>query len=223
MGEPFEPGEGKDALGITVTRYSLRRDESGFIMGSKPPGFLTQTLLLFQREILNLRRDTHAVAARYGISIFMGILIGVIFLNVGKSDPTVPSNLQSHFGALVMVTLTSMFGTAQPALLAFPSERPVFLREYSTNHYGVASYFISKLTMEASLTALQVLLQSLILYYSKLTMLVKSHASRVQYLTLSYQFFYSDRLSGNVWTFFCLDLCSGYDKHSYCRLSWFFS
>jgi ABC-type multidrug transport system ATPase subunit/ABC-type multidrug transport system permease subunit len=165
MGEPFEPGDGKDALGITITRYSLKRDETGVVMGNKPPGFLTQTQLLFQREILNLRRDTHAVAARYGISIFMGILIGVIFLNVGKSDPTVPSNLQSHFGALVMVTLTSMFGTAQPALLAFPSERPVFLREYSTNHYGVASYFISKLTMEATLTALQVLLQSLILYY----------------------------------------------------------
>ena len=50
-----------------------------------------------------------------------------------------------------------MFGTAQPALLSFPAERPVFLREYSTNHYSVVSYFFSRLTMEALLTALQVL------------------------------------------------------------------
>jgi ABC-type multidrug transport system permease subunit len=64
-----------------------------------------------------------------------------------------------------MVLLMSMFGTAQPALLAFPEERPVFLREYSTNHYSVLSYFMSRLTMEAVVTALQVLVQVLISYY----------------------------------------------------------
>jgi len=58
-----------------------------------------------------------------------------------------------------MVMLLSMFGCAEPALMAFPSERPVFLREYSTNHYSVFAYFVSKFTMEATLTALQVLLQ----------------------------------------------------------------
>lgn len=56
-----------------------------------------------------------------------------------------------------MVLLMGMFGTAQPALLSFPAERPVFLREYSTNHYSVVSYFVSRLTMEACITALQVL------------------------------------------------------------------
>jgi hypothetical protein len=64
-----------------------------------------------------------------------------------------------------MVVLMSMFGTAQPALLAFPEERPVFLREYSTNHYSVVSYFLSRLTMEAFITALQVLLQCTITYF----------------------------------------------------------
>ena len=64
-----------------------------------------------------------------------------------------------------MVLLMSMFGTAQPALLAFPEERPVFLREYSTNHYSVVAYFMARFTMEATVTALQVLLQLLITYY----------------------------------------------------------
>jgi ABC-2 type transporter len=48
-------------------------------------------------------------------------------------------------------------GTAQPALLSFPSERPVFLREYSTNHYSVLSYFVSRFTMEAVVTGVQVM------------------------------------------------------------------
>ena len=49
-----------------------------------------------------------------------------------------------------------MVGCAQPALLAFPSERPVFVREYSTNHYSVLSYFLSRFIIEAVVTALQV-------------------------------------------------------------------
>jgi ABC-type multidrug transport system permease subunit len=64
-----------------------------------------------------------------------------------------------------MVVLMGMFLTAQPALLAFPEERPVFLREYSTNHYSVLSYFLARLTMEASITALQVLLLCVIDYF----------------------------------------------------------
>ena len=64
-----------------------------------------------------------------------------------------------------MVVLMSMFGTAQPALLAFPEERPVFLREYSTNHYSVFSYFMARLTMEAFITAVQVLVQCVITYF----------------------------------------------------------
>jgi hypothetical protein len=58
-----------------------------------------------------------------------------------------------------------MFGTAQPALMAFPDERPVFLREYSTNHYSVFSYFVSRLTMEVVLTALQVLVSCILNYF----------------------------------------------------------
>jgi len=51
--------------------------------------------------------------------------------------------------------MSAMFGTAQPALAEFPQQRPVFLREYSTNHYSVSAYFISKLFVEAVLVALQ--------------------------------------------------------------------
>merc|ERR1712032_1477274 len=43
-----------------------------------------------------------------------------------------------------------------PTLLSFPDERPVFLREYSTNHYGILPYFISRLCMEAFITFLQI-------------------------------------------------------------------
>lgn len=159
MGEAFTPEDGQDALGITITK----RGKAASIVEASPPGMLVQTGLLFNRELMNLRRDVTALGARFGLTIFLGTLIGIIFLNVGASDSSVPSNLQSHFGGLIMVSLMSMFGTAQPALLAFPEERPVFLREYSTNHYSVVSYFISRLTMEAVITGAQIFVQVSIL------------------------------------------------------------
>ncbi|KAG7371928.1 ABC transporter [Nitzschia inconspicua] len=159
--EPFaETVEGKDELGITLTEHHLEKD-----FDARPPGVFTQVRMLFTREIKNIKRDTAAVGARFGLTIFLGILIGLIFRNVGKADPSQPQNLNSIFGALLMVLLMSMFGTAQPALLAFPEERPVFLREYSTNHYSVVSYFIARFSMEAVVTGLQILVQLLITFW----------------------------------------------------------
>ena len=154
IGDVFLPEEGKDALGITITR---RPKDDGEGSDDRPPGMGTQVSLLFQRELKNLRRDVTAVGARFGLTTFLGVLIGIIFYDVGSSDSSVSSNLQSHFGAMIMVLLMTMFGTAQPALLAFPDERPVFLREYSTNHYSAAAYFLSRFSIESTITAAQVL------------------------------------------------------------------
>jgi hypothetical protein len=153
IGDAFDHEQGKDALGITIRKRSVKGgDDSNY--DDKSPGMATEVKLLFTREVNNLFRDTTALKARFGLTIFLGILIGIIFLDVGNSDPAVQVNIQSRFGALIIVTLTAMFGTAQPALLAFPEERPVFLREYSTDHYSVTSYFLARFTMEAFINGL---------------------------------------------------------------------
>jgi hypothetical protein len=154
MGVAFNPEEGMDALGITITKSSKAAENGS---DDRPPGMTTQISLLYTREFLNLRRDVTSLVARFLLSIILSTLIGIIFLHVGASDPSVFSNVQSRFGAMLMLMLMSMFGTAQPSLLAFPAERPVFLREYSTNHYSVVSYFMARFTVEAVITGAQVL------------------------------------------------------------------
>ena len=82
METAFHEGiEGKDALGITITGHAK---EPGFDM--RPVGIFTEIKLLFDRETKNLVRDTNAVAARFGLTIFLSTLIGVIFLNVGETN-----------------------------------------------------------------------------------------------------------------------------------------
>jgi ABC-2 type transporter len=155
IGEVFVADEGRDALGLTLTRRQKGGDRDDY--EAPPPGIVIQISMMFQREMKNIQRDVTAVGARFGLTTFLGLLVGIIFFDVGETDSANPGNLNSHFGALMIVMLMSMFGTAQPALLAFPAERPVFLREYSTNHYSVVSYFLSRFTVEAMLTGLQIL------------------------------------------------------------------
>ena len=152
--------KGHDSLGVTRRESRILTETD-----SRPVSKLTEVGMLFSREIKNLTRDKGALGARLGLTTFLSLLIGLIFRGVGATDSSVQVNLQSHFGALIMVLMMSMFGTAQPALLAFPDERPVFLREYSTDHYSVVSYFCARLTMEAFVTFFQILLQCIITYF----------------------------------------------------------
>jgi hypothetical protein len=215
VSDAFTADEGKDALGITITRRSGKGEE-GSNYDAKPPGMPTELRLLFRREFRNLVRDTTALGARFGITIFLGVLIGTIFLDVGNSDPAVQVNINSHFGALVIVMLTAMFGTAQPALLAFPEERPVFLREYSTNHYSVISYFLARLSNEAIITGAQIFVN-----VSYLTLGFDLNIRQVQHcLTFFSPHYFSvldyllhDWIPNNFWTLLRHCLLSRHGQH----------
>jgi hypothetical protein len=48
---------------------------------------MKQLYWLSIRELTNIRRDTTALAARFGITIFLNLLFGLIFLNVRQNPP----------------------------------------------------------------------------------------------------------------------------------------
>ena len=160
IAEPFDPlgGINKDPLGIT-TNSNHQSDHA------PPPNIWDQTQILFRREVKNLYRNTHALKARTMMTVMVSLLIGCIFWQVADNDFSEFINAQSTFGALLMALLANVFSTALPSLVAFPEERPVFLREYSTNHYSVVSYFISRLTMELITNGVQVTVSTIITFF----------------------------------------------------------
>jgi len=88
-----------------------------------------------------------------------------LFFEAAKQSYDSFINLQTAFGALMLAMMANMFSTTLPALVAFPEERPVFLREYSAGCYSVVAYFIARLTMEICITAAQVTVSTLITYF----------------------------------------------------------
>jgi hypothetical protein len=90
-----------------------------------------QLQYLLKREVLNIVRDKDGLIGRFAVTIFLSLLLGSIFFHIGTRNAEDPVDLSSHFGAVSFILIGSMFGAAQPSLLAFPFERPMFIREYS--------------------------------------------------------------------------------------------
>jgi len=131
----------------------------------KHVGFATQTRLLFDREIKKLYRDKFSFVIRVGSTTVFGLLFGLIFLNVGKSYYIDYPEVMASFGAIANLLISTMFGVAQSSLTEFPKDRPVFLREYSTNHYSVLPYFLAKFTIECFTAFCQVLVQCIASFF----------------------------------------------------------
>jgi ABC-type multidrug transport system permease subunit len=158
LGDAFLPTHGQDILGQTVVGDSVSyRDNTRH-------GIWTQSRLLVNREVTYNYRFPAPVYARLGISGFLAAMVGVIYWGVGESDPANQFNLTSQLGAIMILMVFSILGCAQPAILFFPEERPIFVREYSTNHYSVLPYFLSRLMVEVILTFLQIGIINVILY-----------------------------------------------------------
>ena len=141
----------------------------------------TQIKLLFHRELIYMYRFPLPLYGRFGFTAVLGSLIGMIFWKVGEASQADTFNLTSQFGALMILLMLALLGTAQPALLFFPEERPIFLREYSTDHYSVFSYFVSRLFIEAMNTGIQIVIMVFLIYY-----MVSFQGSLLMYLGTTY-------------------------------------
>ena len=143
--------------------------EDGVMISSVPMenrvGFATQTIWLLQRNVQDFTRNIHPLRTRTAMTLLISVLAGILFYDAADKDFKDFVNLQTAFGALLLSLMSTMFSTVLPVLVSFPEERPVFLREYSTGCYSVSSYFVSKFTLEVVVTAVQVTVGTLIMYF----------------------------------------------------------
>lgn len=116
---------------------------------------------LGRREARQVARDKASLIAQFGSTAFLYVIIGNIFsgaadysdMAVHANDPVAQNaeifqTTTTHFGVVTFIATGAMFGLAQPTMLSFPQERPIFLREYASGQYGAAPYFLSKVLVE---------------------------------------------------------------------------
>jgi hypothetical protein len=139
-------------------------------------GFCRSLIMLTRRETRGTLRNKGSLGARFGMSIFLALLYAWLFAGSGKNGNTTcgvktafdaghcSADFQAHYGTLVSLAISAMMGSAQPVLLTFPNERPVFLREYAGKQYGVVPYFISKTFVELFVVLISQVLTFVVAY-----------------------------------------------------------
>ncbi|KAJ2639000.1 (ABC) transporter, partial [Coemansia sp. RSA 1694] len=95
------------------------------------------------RIFRNLYRDPTLMLANYALSVFIGLMCGVLFYQL---DNTV-QGVQNRLGLLMFVLAFYGFGTTT-SLLVFSEERLLYLRERANAYYDPLAYFLAKVTFD---------------------------------------------------------------------------
>eukprot|EP00980_Cylindrotheca_fusiformis_P027769 scaffold22559_cov111-Cylindrotheca_fusiformis.AAC.8 len=125
----FFPEDDRDLPDPDTEIFVDGKDESGHTHGdeldnvdTKTATLLTQMNLLYSRELKNIARDKGAVGARFGLTIFLSLLIGIIFFEVGDTDS---ANAQASFGMFyITIFVLAMASTAMAVMLGCSVEEP---------------------------------------------------------------------------------------------------
>lgn len=104
------------------------------------PGVVVQTLVLCKRNWLRLVRDAIGFKARIGSTLFITIMIGLIFLQLHKDQ----KGVQDFTGAIFFISVNQLFSAANPEFISVPLEIPLVLREHNGGLYNVLVWYFAK-------------------------------------------------------------------------------
>lgn len=142
---------------------SGRRD--GVLLGTlrKRAPRWTQFVFLFKRASKNALRNPLIVFVQLFKAVFLGLLVGLVFLNSGRYS--VPIQARNKSGAIYFLALNSFFSSVFGVLTVFYQEKQVFFREYKAGYYTTTPYFFSKFLVEIPYNYIFPYLMVLIAYY----------------------------------------------------------
>lgn len=121
--------------------------------------------LLLSREWKRRRRARMATFLTFAMPVGCSLLMGFVFQGVAQDDLESLTSFQSHVGALFFNLLSAII-VAPGIMMDFVDQRPLFEREYRTNHYALTSYALSKAVADAVVTLVQCILVTLTSFWT---------------------------------------------------------
>ena len=163
--------EGKVIPAIQARRSIRKAWVRNMVRPRQSVPFMNQFKVLTKREFRDTIRTKRTLVIRFIVVALLNSIVGIVFHGVGgKGSETYylanNDEWKAYYGALALLCIASMFMNSQAALLAFPIQQTVFIKEYSRNMYGSLAYFLSRTFIELPLGFFQSLMQMLVTYWS---------------------------------------------------------
>ncbi|KAK6231796.1 hypothetical protein SCA6_001869 [Theobroma cacao] len=125
--------------------------------------FLTQCKACFWKQHWSYWRNPQYNAIRFFLTIFIGILFGLIFWNKGEQT-TKQQDLMNLLGAMYSAVLFLGATNASAVQSVVAIERTVFYRERAAGMYSELPYAFAQVAIETIYTAIQTIIYTLLLY-----------------------------------------------------------
>ncbi|KAL7751154.1 hypothetical protein RI367_003359 [Sorochytrium milnesiophthora] len=107
---------------------------------------LTQYKILLRRTFKNAIRDKMVVRVKLIQMIVMGLLLGVIYVNIPSRK--YQSQSQDRSGLIFTICSQMIMSNAMGMVTSFSAQKQVFQREFGAGYYGLPAYFLSKQVVE---------------------------------------------------------------------------
>lgn len=135
----------ESATVLEIIKNSERRGITAGALKKQAPIY-RQFFFILKRSGRNLIRNRTLVASRLFQAIFLGVLIGLTFLDTNQYS--VPVQIRSKSGALYFIAVNVFFSSSTQVLSIFAVEKQVFYREYSSGYYSIIAYYLGKTIIE---------------------------------------------------------------------------
>lgn len=119
---------------------------AAFAANGKRKGFGPEFSILFQRVLRRFSRDVFASAVRLSQAIVFGVLLGLVWLDVGRGNAI--EDLRSLDGVIFFVPVNAAFDGGFSVIFDYPLERAVLMRERAAGSYRILSYYLAGLALD---------------------------------------------------------------------------